>query len=104
MTIFTKGTEFYDIASLGYLMILPACLFAGINIFGSGLFTAFGNGVVSGLLSLSRSFVVLTCCLYGLTALFGGPGLWSAWPAAELISCFITVCVLRKFRSIYQYA
>ena len=47
---------------------------------------------------------VLTCCLYGLTALFGGPGLWSAWPAAELISCFITVCVLRKFRSIYQYA
>ena len=101
---FTKGTEFYDIASLGYLMILPACLFAGINIFGSGLFTAFGNGVVSGLLSLSRSFVVLTCCLYGLTALFGGPGLWSAWPAAELISCFITVCVLRKFRSIYQYA
>ena len=101
---FTKGTEFYDIASLGYLMILPACLFAGINIFGSGLFTAFSNGVVSGLLSLSRSFVVLTCCLYGLTALFGGPGLWSAWPAAELISCFITVCVLRKFRSIYQYA
>ncbi len=101
---FTKGTEFYDIASLGYLMILPACLFAGINIFGSGLFTAFGNGVVSGLLSLSRSFIVLTCCLYGLTALFGGPGLWSAWPAAELISCFITVCVLRKFRSIYQYA
>ena len=100
---FQKGTEFYDIASLGYLISLPACLLTGINIFGSGLFTAFGNGVVSGLLSFIRSFVVLTCCLFGLTALFSGPGLWSAWPTAELISIFVTLFALRKFRSRYQY-
>jgi putative MATE family efflux protein len=100
---FRYGTEFYDIASLGYLIALPACLFTGINIFGSGLFTAFGNGVVSGMLSLIRSFVVLTGCLYGLTALFGGPGLWSAWPAAELISLFVTWFVLKKYHGTYQY-
>ena len=100
---FRHGTEFYDIASLGYLIALPACLFTGINIFGSGLFTAFGNGVVSGMLSLIRSFVVLTGCLYGLTALFGGPGLWSAWPAAELISLFVTWFVLKKYHGTYQY-
>ena len=100
---FRHGTEFYDIASLGYLIALPACLFAGINIFGSGLFTAFGNGGVSGMLSLIRSFVVLTGCLYGLTALFGGPGLWSAWPAAELISLFVTWFVLKKYHGTYQY-
>ncbi|MBQ8075597.1 MAG: MATE family efflux transporter [Oscillospiraceae bacterium] len=101
---FQPGTAFYDIASLGYLIVLPACLFTGFNIFGSGLFTAFGNGVVSGLLSLIRSFVVLTACLYGLTALFGGPGLWSAWPAAELICIFVTLYALRKYRSAYQYS
>ena len=101
---FDEGSEFYRIASHGYLLILPACLFIGTNIFGSGLFTAFGNGLVSALLSLSRSFVVLSCCLFGLTALFGGPGLWCAWPAAELISCFVTAFVLRKYRSRYQYA
>ena len=100
---FEKGTAFYDIASLGCLITLPACLFIGFNIFGSGLFTAFGNGVVSGLLSLIRSFVVLTVCLFGLTALFGGPGLWSAWPAAELISVFVTLFAIRKYRSKYQY-
>ena len=100
---FQEGTEFYDIASLGYRFVLPACLFVGFNIFGSGLFTAFGNGVVSGLLSLIRSFVVLSCCLYGLTALFGGPGLWNAWPAAEFISLFVTLFALRKYRRIYQY-
>ena len=101
---FRKGTLFYDIAAQGYLISLPACLFMGYNIFGSGLFTAFGNGVVSGLLSLIRSFVILTCCLFGLTALFGGPGLWSALPAAELLSAFVTSYALKKYRGRYQYA
>ena len=100
---FEKGTEFYNIASSGYLIIMPACLFIGTNIFGSGLFTAFGNGMISGLLSLIRSFAVLTCCLYGLTALFGGVGLWSAWPVAELLSCFVTMYFLKKYSGKYQY-
>lgn len=100
---FEKGSDFYNIASLGYLIMLPACMFIGLNIFGSGLFTAFGNGVVSGLLSIIRSFIILTACLFGLTALFGGPGLWSAWPAAEILSCFVTFCALRRFRGKYQY-
>ena len=100
---FERGTEFFDISSVGYLISLPACLFVGINIFGSGLFTAFGNGLVSGMLSVIRTFAVLTACLYGLTALFGGPGLWSAWPAAELVSLVITLLVLKKYRPNYQY-
>lgn len=100
---FREGTDFYNIASLGYLICLPACLFIGMNIFGSGLFTAFGNGMISGLLSLIRSFVVLTICLFGMTALFGGAGLWSAWPTAELISLFVTLFALKKIRGKYQY-
>lgn len=100
---FTDGSEFYKIAAQGYQIMLPACLFVGMNIFGSGLFTAFGNGLVSGMLSLMRSFVVLTACLYGLTALFGGPGLWSAWPAAELLSFVITMLTLKKYAGRYQY-
>ena len=101
---FDRGSDFYSIASLGYLISLPACLFVGVNIFGSGLFTAFSNGLVSMLLSALRTFAVLTVCLYGLTALFGGPGLWSAWPAAELISMVVTLLVLRHYRNRYQYA
>ena len=100
---FDEGTQIYDIASLGCLIALPACLFTGFNIFGSGLFTAFGNGVVSGLLSLIRSFAVLTACLYGMTALFGGPGLWAAWPAAEAISAFVTMFALKKYKNRYRY-
>ena len=101
---FDRGTEFFEIAEYGLIISLPACVFVGLNIFGSGLFTAFSNGLVSGLLSFLRTFVILTVCLYGLTALFGGEGLWSAWPAAELLSLIITFIMLRKYRNKYQYA
>ena len=100
---FDQGSDFFNIASLGYLIALPACLFTGINVFGSGMFTAFSNGMVSGLLSLSRTFVILTACLYGLTAAFQGPGLWSAWPVAEMISLVITLLTLKKYKTRYQY-
>lgn len=101
---FARDTVYYEIATTGYLISLPAALFVGVNIFGSGLFTAFSNGLISGLLSLIRTFVLLTACLYGLTALFGGPGLWSAWPAAEILSLIVTGVFLLKYRKKYQYA
>ncbi len=101
---FTPGTEFYDIAQYGYLLSMPACLFVGVNIFGSGLFTAFSNGLVSGLLSFIRTFVVLTACLYGLTALWSGTGLWLAWPAAEALSLVVTLLTLHHYRGCYEYA
>lgn len=100
---FEEGSEFFRIALEGYMISLPACLFIGINILGSGLFTAFSNGFISGLLSLIRTFVILTACLYGLTALFKGPGLWSAWPAAELLSLAVTWVFLLKYRKKYDY-
>ena len=101
---FKPDTEFYRISLLGYMLSLPACLFSGYNQFGSGLFTAFSNGIISGFLSLVRTCIVLTICLFTLTALFSGYGLWSAWPAAEFISCIITAAFLRKYRGKYKYA
>ena len=48
-------------------------------------------------------FLILTACLYGMTALFGGNGLWLAWPAAELLSLIATFLALFKYRDSYQY-
>jgi putative MATE family efflux protein len=100
---FTEGTECFDIAKEGYLLSLPASIFVGINIFGSGLFTAFSNGLVSGMLSFIRTFLILTACLYGMTALFDGTGLWLAWPVAEVLSVFVTLLTLWHYRKRYQY-
>ena len=100
---FDPGTEYFEIAYRGYIIALPACLMVGINIFGSGVFTAFSNGVVSALLSAARTFLILTACLYGMTALFGGLGLWSAWPTTEALSLVMTAVVLRLYQPRYQY-
>ena len=98
-----SASEIFKIAETGWLLSLPACVFVGINIFGSGLFTAFSNGLISGLLSFIRTFVVLTACIYGLTFLFKGEGLWLSWPAAEAISLIVTIIYLKKYRSRYEY-
>lgn len=100
---YDKGTEFFDIAQYGLVVSLAASLAVGINIFVSGMFTAFSNGGVSFVLSMIRSFAVLTVCLYGLTALWGGTGLWLAWPAAEFISLIPTFIAVAHYRKRYQY-
>ncbi|WP_026510522.1 MATE family efflux transporter [Butyrivibrio sp. LC3010] len=100
---FTPGTGFYEIAYTGYILTLPGCLFVGINILGSGIFTAFSNGMISAMLSGLRTFVILTACLFGLSALMEGEGLWLAWAVAEAISLILTVFVLRKYKDKYNY-
>jgi putative MATE family efflux protein len=100
---FDPGSEYFKIAYRGYIIALPACLMVGINIFGSGVFTAFSNGVVSALLSAARTFLILTACLYGMTALFGGLGLWSAWPTTEALSLVMTALFLHHYQPRYQY-
>ena len=100
---FDPGTEFFEIAEYGLKISLPACFFIGINIFGSGLFTAFSNGLISGILSFVRTFLVFSLCLYGMTIFMGGFGLWAAWPVAEIISLIITVVFLGKYKTRYQY-
>ena len=100
---FREGTIFYEIALTGYILALPAAPFTGINVFISGLFTAFGNGLVSGILSFLRTFVAFTICLYGLTAIFGGPGLWAAWAVAESVSLIPSFYAIYKYRKRYQY-
>ena len=100
---FPRDSRFFEIAKEGYLISLPACLFIGINVFGSGLFTAFSNGLVSQMLSLVRTFIVLTACIYLMPVLFGGIGVWIAWPIAEAFSFIVTIVVLNRYRRRYQY-
>lgn len=100
---FDQGTVFFDICEYGLMLSLPACLFVGANVFASGLFTAFGNGLISGALSFIRTFLIFTLCLYVLSGLFGAIGFWFAWPAAEVVSLVASVVALRKFRFKYQY-
>lgn len=92
---------FYELACTCIGFSAPACVFTGYNIFASGVFTAFSNGGISALLSGVRTFAAFSICIFGLSALFGANGLWSAWAVAELLSLILSIGMLIKYQKRY---
>lgn len=96
-----ESKEFYDLTCKCLIYTIPACVFTGFNIFASGMFTAFSNGAISALLSCVRTFVVLSACIFGLSALFGADGLWSSWGVSEAVSLILSIAMIVKYRRKY---
>lgn len=92
---------FYELACICIHYTVPACIFTGYNIFASGVFTAFSNGGISALLSGVRTFVAFSICILGLSALFGGIGLWLSWAVAEVLSLVLSIGMLIKYKKRY---
>ncbi len=93
--------QFYTLACESLAFVLPACLITGFNIFISGLFTAYGNGTVSAVLSGLRTFVFLVAAMYLLTAFWQAEGLWLSWFGAEVPSLIVGIIFLLCYRTKY---
>lgn len=103
-SIFTlRGTEVYVLAVTGLKIYALGYLFKGYNIFASSMFTAFGNGPVSAILSFMRTLVLLSVCLLGLSWIFGVMGVWYASPLAEMSALSISIVFTVKYRKKYRY-
>lgn len=81
-----------------------AFLVMGFNFFGSAFFTALNNGVVSAVISVSRTLVLQIIAIYLLPALFGTDGLWSVVIFVDGIGCIITFAFLIAKGRKYGYA
>ena len=68
----------------GFYLFVGSFLPVGINIFASDMFTAFSNGLISGLLSLLRTLVFVVLGIVLLPSFLGLDGVWLTIPAAEL--------------------
>lgn len=102
--IFTaSGTAVFSLAVSGLTVYAVSYLLKGINIFASSMFTAFGNGKVSALLSLMRSLLFLVPAILVFSYLFGVGGVWAAAPAAEFLAFFFTVFFIWRYRRRYGY-
>lgn len=75
-----------QLAVHGFYLFSISFLFTGLNIFASALFTAFSNGLVSGILSFMRTFVLLVAALLD--------GIWLAVPLAEGIAVIFSTIAL----------
>lgn len=87
----------------GFLIYATRYLFSAFVIFGSGFFTALGDGLVSAILSFLRTIVFQVAMVLLLPALWGIDGVWLANPAAEVLATAVTLAFLFAKRKKYHY-
>jgi len=99
----SPGSELYDMSVAGVRWMAPALLLGGINVFASGFFTAYGNGVISAVISASRALIMVIIGMFLLSWIFGLSGIWMTLTFAELMTLGLTFGMFGKYKSKYNY-
>lgn len=99
----SKDPVVYDLALEGMKLFSYGFIIVGFNIFTTSLFTAMNNGKVSAILSFFRTFFFITICLFVLPIVLEVPGIFLAVPVGELLSLFISMYNLYKYKNIYHF-
>ena len=97
------GTELYEMCVTGVRFLCAALLLGGINVFASGFFTAYGNGVISAVISACRALIFIVIGMYLLSWIFGMTGIWLTLTFAELITLGVTSKMFSKYKDVYHY-
>ncbi len=87
----------------GFIIYAFSYLLAGINIFGSGFFTALNNGVISAIISFLRTLVFQCATVMLLPLIFKLDGVWFSIIVSEILSCAVTVTFVITKRKKYGY-
>lgn len=96
--------ELFEMTKHGLILSAPAFIVCGINIFGSGFFTALNNGFVSAMISFMRTVVFQIACILILPYFFELDGIWYTMAASEALSLSVTMAWLISKRKKYHYA
>jgi len=95
--LFLKGDiETSKIAVNGLKIFSFALLLAGLNILGSGYFTAINNGKISAVISFARSIVFVIPGILLWPKIFLLNGVWITIPIAEVLTLFITFKFIKR--------
>lgn len=91
------------LALSGLKLFSIAFLFVGVNIFASGLFTAFSNGKISAVISFARTFLFIFIGVLILPTAFDLNGVWLTVPFAELATVVLSLVFIKKYKSRYSF-
>jgi Na+-driven multidrug efflux pump len=75
----------------------------GVNIFGSGFFTALNNGFVSALISFLRTLLFQVLAVTILPIFFKENGIWFSVVVAEGLSLIVTLICFAIYKKKYNY-
>ena len=87
----------------GFVIYSLSFLVCGFNIFGSSMFTALNNGLISAVISFLRTLVCQIGAVLILPLVLGLDGIWWSVVAAELAAVLLTVYFTVRFRTRYHY-
>ncbi len=93
-----------EMTTRGFRIYILSFLLCGFNIFGSSMFTALNNGLISALISFLRTLVCQVAAVLILPVFFELDGVWMSIVAAELTALVLTAVCLVKYRGRYHYA
>ena len=93
-----------EMTTKGFMIYSLSFLLCGFSIFGSSMFTALNNGLVSAVISFLRTLVCQIAAVLILPVFFGLDGIWWSIVAAESAALILTVFCFVIFRKRYHYA
>lgn len=92
-----------EMTTHAFVIYSVSFLFCGIGIFGSALFTAMNNGLISAILSVVRTVVLQVAFVIILPMLMGIDGIWWSVVFAEGISALLCAVFIFAYRKVYKY-
>ncbi|ORX63819.1 mate-domain-containing protein [Anaeromyces robustus] len=95
--------ELYDMSLTAVRIYSIIFLITGYNVYGSSIFTSLNNGIVSAIISVSRTIIFETTMIFILPIFFGLNGIWMAVSVAESITLIVTLILFLLNRKKYQY-
>ena len=96
--------ELLEMTVRGFRIFSLSFLVCGFNIFGSSLFTALNNGLISAVISFLRTLVCQIGAVLILPVFLGLDGIWLSILAAEAAALVLTAFFTVKYRKKYHYA
>ena len=87
----------------GFVIYTLSYLLCGFNIFGSSLFTALNNGLVSAMISFVRTLICQIAAVLLLPLILGLDGIWWAIVVSEGVALVLTIFCFVKFKGRYHY-
>ena len=94
-----NSVQMAQYAHTGMRMYFVGYFFAGFNMMAAGYLSAVNRPVEASITSICRGMVAIVTCSLVLSAVFGMPGVWAAFPASELLTALLTLFLLRRKES-----
>lgn len=95
--------DLFAMAMRGFRIFAWSFLLCGFSIYGSSLFTALNNGLVSALISFLRTLVFEAGSVLILPNYLGLDGVWFSTVVAEVFAVMLTTAFLIHYRKRYGY-